>query len=449
MDSLPIVTIVGRPNVGKSSLLNCIARRRVSIVDPTAGVTRDRVSVVISREEQYFELIDTGGYGIEDHDNLTDMVERQIEIAVDAADLILFVVDVRDGRTALDERVAELLRKNQRPVWLVANKADTAQMNQDVHDFNALGFGEPAPISAKHRAGISDLLERIWQHLGETQRPREPVMKLAIVGKRNAGKSTFINTIAGAERVIVSEVPGTTRDAVDVRFEKDDQTIVAIDTAGVRKKKSAAARSIDFYSYVRAAQSIRRADVILFFIDATEPVSQVDKKLGGYIAEQLKPCVIVVNKWDLAKDRASHDDYRDYLDRTLRALSHAPMVVMTATQDRNVQRSVDIATGLFKQSLTRVSTARLNAAMEQIGQLRGPGGKSGRAAPRVYYATQIATGPPTIVLFVNRVSAITQDYRRFLINQFRVQLPFKNIPIRLLVRAHREARKPAATSRKN
>jgi len=310
--ALPVVAIIGRPNVGKSSLLNALAGQMISIVEPTAGVTRDRVSTIIGRNEQYFELTDTGGYGIVDSDLLSEHIEQQIHQAIDSAHLVLFMVDIRDGIVPLDKKIAQLLRKNNLDVIGVANKADSAKMFPTAGEFSRLGFGEFLCISAKNNINKAVLLDTIFDKLAhlDSARPAEPVMKIAIVGKRNAGKSTLVNAMVGSDRVIVSETPGTTRDAVDVRFEKDGKTIIVIDTAGVRKKNKMA-DSIEFYSYVRATRSIQRADVVLFLIDAAVPVSQVDKKLARFIAEEYKSSIIVVNKWDLAKDSAATEDYED------------------------------------------------------------------------------------------------------------------------------------------
>ena len=318
--ALPVVAIIGRPNVGKSSLLNALAGERISIVEPTPGVTRDRVSTIIESNDKYFELVDTGGYGLLDNEQLREHIKQQIRKAIESANLVVFMVDIRDGLMPLDKEIARLLRKENLDVIGVANKADTARMFPAAGEFTKLGFGEFLCISAKNNLNKNVLLDKIFEKLTdiETTRPAEPVMKLAIVGKRNAGKSTLLNAIVGSERVIVSEIPGTTRDAVDVRFEKDGKTIIVIDTAGIRKKGKMA-DSIEFYSYVRATSSIQRADVVLFMIDATEPVSQVDKKIARFITEEYKSCIIVVNKWDLAKEKAVTGDYEQYLTKMLPA----------------------------------------------------------------------------------------------------------------------------------
>jgi GTP-binding protein len=438
--ALPKVAIIGRPNVGKSSLLNALAGEMISIVEPTAGVTRDRISTIIGKDDRYFELIDTGGYGIIDSDELSDHIEGQIRQAIESANLVVFMVDIRDGLVPLDEQIGRLLRKNELDVIGVANKADTAKMFPAAGEFSALGFGDFLCISAKNNLNKAVLLDEIFEKIEhfESARPAEPVMKIAIVGKRNAGKSTLVNAMVGSERVIVSEAPGTTRDAVDVRFEKDGRTIVVIDTAGIRKKRKIA-DSIEYYSYVRVTRSIRRADVVLFLIDATLPVSQVDKKLAKFIAEEYKSCIIVVNKWDLAKESAVTGDYEGYLTKLLPGLKYAPIAFTTATEAKNVQSVLDLAGEIFKQTTTWIPTAKLNKAFEIIRE--GKVGASKRKAggwPKIYYVTQIAVNPITILMFVNRPELFDENYRRFIVGRLQSMLPTDEVPIRLLARAHRE-----------
>ncbi|MHC4913697.1 MAG: ribosome biogenesis GTPase Der [Planctomycetota bacterium] len=437
--ALAKVAIIGRPNVGKSSLLNALAGEMISIVEPTAGVTRDRVSTIIGRDDRYFELIDTGGYGIVDRDDLSGHIEQQIQQAIEAANLVVFMVDIRDGLVPLDEQIGRLLRENELDVIGVANKADTARMFPEAAEFGKLGFGEFLCISAKNNLNKSVLLDRIFEKLAhlESEKPAEPVMKIAIVGKRNAGKSTLVNAMVGSERVIVSEMPGTTRDAVDVRFEKDGKTIVVIDTAGIRKKGKMA-DSIEFYSYVRATRSIQRADVVLLLIDSTEPVSQVDKKVARFIADECKSCILVINKWDLAKEVAVTGDYEEYLTKLLPGLKYAPVAFTTATESKNVQGVLDLAAELFKQGTTWIPTATLNKAFEILkdGRIRGAKGKVGR--PKIYYATQIAVNPVTILMFVNRPELFDENCRRSIVRRLRELLPIDEVPMRLLARSHRE-----------
>jgi len=438
--ALPVVAIIGRPNVGKSSLLNALAGQMISIVEPTAGVTRDRVSTIIGRDEQYFELTDTGGYGIVDSDRLESHVEQQIHQAIESANLVLFMVDIRDGVVPLDEKIAQLLRKNNLDVIGVANKADSAKMFPAAGEFSKLGFGEFLCISAKNNINKQVLLDTIFDKLAhlESAKPAEPAMKIAIVGKRNAGKSTLVNAMVGSERVIVSETPGTTRDAVDVRFEKDGKTIIVIDTAGVRKKTRMVADSIEFYSFVRATKSIQRADIVLFLIDAAVPVSQVDKKLAKFIAEEYKSCIIVVNKWDLAKGFAATEDYEDYLTKLLPGLKYAPLAFTTAIEGKNVQSVLDLAAEIFKQTITWIPTTRLNKAFESIKQEKTTAAKrSNKGWPKIYYATQVAVNPITILMFVNKPELFEENYRRFIVNRLRYILPIDEVPIRLFARKHR------------
>ncbi|MCE5328544.1 MAG: ribosome biogenesis GTPase Der [Planctomycetaceae bacterium] len=440
--SLPIVAIVGRPNVGKSSLLNALVGKRISIVDATPGVTRDRISspcpIAIGTEERYIELVDTGGMGIEDADKLTDHVEAQIAFAVASASLILFVVDAREGLTTLDRHVAVELRKQNMPVLLLANKIDQVNLTTELAEMNGLGFGEPLPISAAHQQGVTDLMAAIAKIIGPMAPDEipQPVMKLAVVGKRNAGKSTFINALAGQERVIVSEVPGTTRDSVDVSIEIDGRQFMVIDTAGLRKRKSLA-DDIEFYSYRRAVRSVGRADVVALMIDASVKISQVDKDMSGLIAEQFTPVVIIVNKWDLARGKAAAEDYDDYLNKVLPELSYAPISMTTAVSGDNVRRTVELAEQLYTQANTRMSTAKLNETIKEITTLRGPSHKSGTKPPKILYASQIAVAPPTIVCFVNDVRSFDDNYQRFLLARLRETTPFSEVPVRLLFRQRR------------
>lgn len=466
---LPVVAIVGRPNVGKSSLLNALAGRLVSIVQDMPGVTRDRISYPLAvplsdnpgTEYRYVELLDTGGYGFVDETGLTDHIKQQIELALARANLVLFLVDCQAGLTVGDQEITNLLRGKGLKVALIANKADGEKADLSLGEFAKLGFGTPIGISALNNRNLSGVHAAIRRNIELKKAPKtipEPEMLVAIVGKRNAGKSTLVNAIArefegpggGGDRVIVSEVPGTTRDSVDVRFEKDGQTMIVIDTAGVRKKRHMVGgkSDIEFYSFHRAERSIRRADVVLHLIDATEPVSEVDKKLAAYIRGEYKPVVLVINKWDLAKqqfieqandagtefnDREKMEEFRTYLDETLRHVDFAPIAFITAKEGKNVEQVINLARHLHKQASERVGTGRLNAAIEQIFGERTPTHFTGKR-PRVYYATQTDTNPPEIVLFVNNPSLITETYQRFMINRFRELLPYAEVPIKLQIR---------------
>jgi GTP-binding protein len=305
-------------------------------------------------------------------------------------------------------------------------------------EFTRLGFGEFICVSAQNNLNKQVLLDRLFEELKdiETTKPPEPVMKIAIVGKRNAGKSTLVNAIVGSERVIVSEIPGTTRDAVDVRFEKDGKTMIIIDTAGVRKIGKMA-NDIEYYSYVRAIKAIQRADVVLFLIDATVEVAQVDKRLANFISDEFRSCILVVNKWDLAKEKATTDDYAEYLTKVMPGLKSAPIAFTTATESKNVQSLLDLTIEVFKQTTMQITTGRLNRAFELLREETiGGGKKPGR--PKIYYATQIAVNPVTILMFVNKPELFEENYRRYLVGKLQEMLGLTEVPIRLFTRAHRE-----------
>jgi GTP-binding protein len=437
---LPLVAIVGRPNVGKSSLLNCLARERIAIVEETPGVTRDRVSAIVEHDDVTMEIVDTGGIGAVDEADLAEQIDRQIELALRAANVILFVTDARDGLTDLDRAVAQRLRPRAQevPLLLVVNKVDTHDLEGHIYEFFELGLGDPLPVSAKHGFGRSELLGKVTERLWPTGEVEvDPVMKLAVVGRQNAGKSTLVNALAREERVIVSELPGTTRDSIDVRFEKDGRVFMVIDTAGV-KRASRVKGNIEFYSQVRAEHAIRRADVVLLLLDASEELARVEKRLSQTIVEGHKVCVIVVNKWDLVVDRATTEEYARYLHDRLPGLHYAPVVFTTARDSRNIQSVVDVAQSLFKVASRRAGTGELNRVVEAVREHHSPRSRS-RRMPKIYYATQVATLPPTIVFFVNDPGLFPADYRRFVENALREGLGLHEVPVRLIFRA-RESR---------
>ena len=430
----PVVAIVGRPNVGKSSLLNWLAGRRISIVDPTAGVTRDRISTPVTINDLTVELTDTGGMGIEDRDELTADVESQIAVAIQAASLVVFVVDGREGLTPLDELVATRLRAVDKPIILVVNKCDTEELGYAHGIFYSLGFEPVIEASVEQNRHRNELLKAIHDNLGDapSTEQQETDLKIAVVGKRNAGKSTFINALAGEERVIVSEVPGTTRDSVDVRIERDGKVVIAIDTAGVRARKSLQ-DDIEFYSLARAERSIRRADVVLHLFDAEVPVSRVDMKLTEYVIEQNKPAVFVMNKFDLVKERADSQDFADYLAKCFPMLDYVPVAMLTAKEGRNVNGLLNLARTLAKQARQRVGTGEINRVLRDA-MLRNPPHNQGGRQPKVFFATQVAAEPPTIVVFANDPELFDEPYRRYLLKAFRATLPFQEVPIKLVFR---------------
>jgi GTP-binding protein len=432
-----VVAIVGRPNVGKSSLFNALAGKRIAIVEPTAGVTRDRVSSLIAVDGRFFELVDTGGLGIQDADNLTAEVERQIETAIEEANAILFVVDARSGLTPLDKRVANRLRPVKKPILCVANKCDTPNLDPQAAEFHKLGLGPVICVSAQQKRATKELLDllarRLPKHDEETA-PAEAAMKIAIVGRRNAGKSTFINSLAQEERMIVSEVPGTTRDSVDVRFERDGKAFIAIDTAGMRRRKSIGS-DIEFYGMARAERSIRRADVVLHLLDARLGISKVDKQLAEYVLQQYRPAVFVVNKWDLMRPMAT-GTFGEYIRATFPSLDFVPIAFITAKSGRNVYAALNLAQNLHKQAGSRASTAELNRIVQDALAAQSPPLRHNRR-PKIFYVSQVANYPPTIVLMTNGPELFDLTYLRYLSKAFRDRLPFKDVPIKFHVRHKR------------
>ena len=454
---MPVIAIVGRPNVGKSSLLNALVGKRISIVQDMPGVTRDRVSIPYQLDGKWVEIVDTGGYGFVDaEEGMSEHIQQQIDIAMTRAQLVLFVVDCQAGLTSADEQIAMLLRRRSIKTVLVANKVDGEKADAALGEFARLGFGTPVGVSALNDRHLDQLLDEVRKNIDLENAPTEiqdPQMHLAIVGKRNAGKSTLVNAIAGLyendpHRVIVSEVPGTTRDSVDVRFAKDGKTLVVIDTAGVRKKRHMVTNDIEFYSFHRAQRSIRRADVVFMLIDGTDHISEPDKKLAQYIADQFKPVVLVVNKWDKVLENAKKQavekgaefsdellmqEFGEYLELELKHLDYAPIMFVTAKDGRNVQKVLDLAQHLFKQANTRISTGELNRAVKRIFSEQTPSTPRGQRV-RIYYATQADVAPPTIVLFVNDPELVGESYLRFMVNRFRELLPYDEIPIKLVAR---------------
>jgi GTP-binding protein len=431
------IAIVGRPNVGKSTLLNRMANSRVAIVEPTAGVTRDRVAVPARIStcdgERWFEVVDTGGIGIVDRDDLGPEVEAQVRVAVESSDLVLFLVDAKDGITPLDHEVAKRLRGVEPPVMLVVNKCEGRAASWTVDEFRRLGVGDgPYAISAQGGEGLRDLYDRISAILppleeGFDESPIAPYMKLAIVGLRNAGKSTLVNALAGEDRMIVSEIPGTTRDSVDVRFERDGETFVVIDSAGLRKK-SKIADAVEFFSDARSHRAVRRADVVVHLFDVSQELGQIDKTLTRYVIDHYKPVILGANKWDLVSEM-QRQEFVEYIRAELPQLSWAPIHFLSAKNRQGVEGLLRLARKLFEQSKSEVSTGVLNRTLERAMEERSP--ISGGARVRIYYATQTTTCPPTFRLYVNDKRFLTKNYIRYLTARLRKELDLEHLPLRL------------------
>ena len=466
------IVIVGRPNVGKSSLMNRLAGRRVSIVDPTAGVTRDRVvtdafipAAEPGRPPRPVELIDTGGYGVEDTLKLTSEIERQIAEGLAEADLILFVIDGRSGIVPLDRTVAQLIRTSDakhKPLLVIANKIDAENLEPGAFEAAELGLGDPVPVSAETRYRLNHFYDVVRKALPPVDkndpepRPRDHThrpsdendldprtgIKLALVGKRNAGKSTLVNAMAGSQRVIVSEHAGTTRDSVDVRIDyapggkTEPRRMTLIDTAGVRKTKSLDG-DIEYYSQHRSLRSVRRSDVCLLLIDAAVPVSQVDHQLVNEIKKHHRPTVIVVNKWDIAEARYTEEEYAEYLADALKGLTFAPIVFISAEKKEGMEEVVQLALNLYAQAHHRVTTGELNGFLEEVRKERGPRSGKGGKTPTIYYATQHGINPPAITVFVNDPGLFDNNYQQFLMNRIRDELPFSEVPIELTFKPRR------------
>ena len=433
--AVPQVVIVGRPNVGKSSLFNWLAGRRIAVVDPTSGVTRDRVTHLMELQGRFLEIVDTGGMGFQDPDNLTAQIELQIQTAIDSAHIILFVVDTREGLLPADQEVAKRLRYTNVPVVCVANKTDTDAFASQADEFYKLGR-KVVRVSALQNRGKDDLLAAIYEKLppatDENAPPADVEMKVAIVGRRNTGKSTFINTLAQAERMITSEIPGTTRDSVDVRFEMDGKAFMAIDTPGLRRTKSLAS-DIEFYGLHRAQRSIRRADIVLLFFDATQRISKVDKQLCDYIAQEYKPCMFVVNKWDLQAKIMPTEKWVTYLRDTFRSMTYVPIAFITGQSGKNIKAMLNHAQMLFKQARSRIATPSLNKLVRAAVENNPPPLYRMRQ-PKIYFATQVGEQPPTIVLFCNNPEGVSPGYQRYLLGVFRDHLKCSEVPIKLYLR---------------
>ncbi|MET0786441.1 MAG: ribosome biogenesis GTPase Der [Paenisporosarcina sp.] len=431
----PVVAIVGRPNVGKSTIFNRIVGERVSIVEDIPGVTRDRLYSAADWLTHEFNIIDTGGIEIGDEPFL-EQIRQQAEIAIQEADVIIFLTNGREGVTAADEQVAKILYKTKKPVVLAINKIDNPDMREMIYDFYSLGFGEPFPISGSHGLGLGDLLDEVAKNFPTEEEEEYPenVIKFSLIGRPNVGKSSLVNSFLGADRVIVSEIAGTTRDAIDSQYEYEDQPYVIIDTAGMRKKGKVY-ETTEKYSVLRALRAIERSDVVLVVLNAEEGIQEQDKKIAGYAHEAGKAIIIVVNKWDtIEKD----DKTMNTMTKSIRAhflfLDYAPIIFVSATTKQRVHAILPIINRVSENHAMRVTSSVLNEVIEDaVARNPAPTDKGRRL--RIYYVTQVAIKPPTFVVFVNEPDIMHFSYERFLENRIRESFDFEGTPIRLITRA--------------
>lgn len=438
--SKPAVAIIGRPNVGKSTFFNYIVGKRISIVEDTPGVTRDRITADTNWRGRDFTLIDTGGIEPESDDVILSQMRRQADIAISLADVIIFITDIKQGVTATDEDIALMLRKSKKPVILVCNKSDSyGKAPAELYEFYNLGLGDPYPVSAANAKGIGDVLDAIYEKLPpeEEQDKDDLTIKVAIIGKPNVGKSSLVNKILGENRVIVSNIAGTTRDAIDSEFENEYGKYVFIDTAGIRRK-SKVEDNLEKYSIMRTLLAVERADVCLLMIDANEGVTAQDATIAGEAHEAGKGIIIVVNKWDeYEKENGTLEKYKKDVYNKLSYLSYAPIIFISAKTGQRVDKLFNMINNVANQNALRVSTSVLNQVLnEAIAIVQPPTDKGKRL--RIYYMTQATTKPPTFVVFVNDKKLFHFSYERYLINQLRKEFSLEGTPIRMIVRERGE-----------
>lgn len=427
----PIVAIVGRPNVGKSTLFNNLVGDRVAIVDDMPGVTRDRLYRETEWNGTEFVIVDTGGLEPRNNDFMMTKIKEQAEVAMNEADVILFVVDGKTGVNPLDEEIAYILRKKQKPIILCVNKIDNfVEQQDDVYDFWGLGFENLVPISGGHKVNLGDLLDLVTEMIEKIELPEEEedTLKLAIIGKPNAGKSSLVNRLSGEERTIVSDIAGTTRDAIDTVVQYNDKKYMIIDTAGIRRK-SKVEESLEYYSVLRAIKTIKRADVCILMLDGKEGLTEQDKRIAGIAAEELKPIVVVVNKWDLVdKNKVTMKSMREELYAELPFLSYAPIEFVSALTGQRTTKILEISDTIYEEYTKRISTGLLNTVLKEAVLMNNPPTRKGRVV-KINYATQVSVAPPRFVLFCNYPELIHFSYARYIENKFRESFGFEGSPI--------------------
>lgn len=435
--SKPLVAIVGRPNVGKSTFFNRIVGQRISIVEDTPGVTRDRLYADAEWCGHSFTLIDTGGLEIKSEDVMWSHIRAQAQIAVETADVIVFMLDGKTGLTHEDYEVAAYLRKSRKPILLVVNKLDNNEQHL-LYDFYELGLGEPIGISAGQAKGLGDVLDEIVKLTGKYEtEEKEEALKIAVVGKPNAGKSSLVNKLLGYDRVIVSDIAGTTRDAIDSRIKIGDKEYILIDTAGIRRKRSVE-EDLEQYSVMRSLGAVRRADVCLIVIDSSEELSEQDVKIAGYVHEQGKPSVVVMNKWDVVeKDTYTIEKYNRKLKEELKFMDYFIPTYVSAKTGKRVDNLIKLAERAYENASRRISTGLLNDVLREAILTNEPPSKNGKRL-KIYYVTEVSANPPTFVIFVNDDTLMHFSYRRYLENALRRSFDFEGTPIRLIIRNKNE-----------
>ena len=435
----PLVALIGRPNVGKSTFFNTVCGRRISIVKDMPGVTRDRIYGDAEWCGNAFSIVDTGGLDIKNKDDFQNNITRQAEIAVELADVVIFMVDGKEGLVSADYDVANFLRKYNIPIVLVVNKLDNNQVEQS-YEFYSLGLGEPFVCSAENNKGIGDILDECVKNFKNKVSPEEDAkkIKIAVVGKPNAGKSSIINKLLGEERVMVSNVAGTTRDAIDTPFNYNGKEYLLIDTAGIRRKRSVPNESVELYSVLRSFEAIRRADIVVLVVDASEGLSEQDVRIAGFIHEEGKPSIVVMNKWDLIeKDSYSMNKFNDQLKEDLKFMSYFVPVYASALTGQRLGKIMENAEKVYENSRYRITTSMLNEILSNAVAVNEPPMQSGRRC-KIYYMTQADVTPPTFIVFVNNKDLMHFSYVRYLENSIRNAVDFSGTPIRIILRSKSE-----------